>query len=240
MAIATLTALHDTAIKKSTEQSSKLPDTEKKIYKAGETISIDKVESAPNGHLKVTLSFGAGVWYIFEKDWSPIPESMDPVESNSKVPEQAVQIITEFEGFVPHVYNDGVGVATIGIGTTRYPNGKPVRFGDPNITLETAQSYLSHDLENTVNHLAASIPHWNEMNDNQRSALISFAYNLGDYFYGNPGFNSITSALRDKRWNDVPKVLELYSNPGSNVHEGLLRRRKAEGELWQGKGKFAK
>jgi hypothetical protein len=59
------------------------------------------VESAPNGHLKVTLSFGAGVWYIFEKDWSPIPESMDRVESNSKVPEQAVEIITEFEGFVP-------------------------------------------------------------------------------------------------------------------------------------------
>ncbi|MFM7474733.1 MAG: hypothetical protein ACKO2T_03060 [Microcystis aeruginosa] len=123
MAIATLTALHDTAIKKSTEQSSKLPDTEKKIYKAGQTISIDRVESAPNGHLKVTLSSGAGVWYIFEKDWSPIPESQDRVESNSKVPEQAVQIITEFEGFVPHVYDDGVGVATIGIGTTRYPNG---------------------------------------------------------------------------------------------------------------------
>ena len=32
MAIATLTALHDTAIKKSTEQSSKLPDTEKKRF----------------------------------------------------------------------------------------------------------------------------------------------------------------------------------------------------------------
>lgn len=236
----TLTALHDTAIKKSTEQSSKLPITEKKLYKAGETIGLDRAESAPNGHLKVTLSAGAGVWYIFEKDWSPMPESPVSVESSDKVPEQAVGIVTEFEGFVPRVYNDGVGVATIGIGTTRYPNGRAVRFGDPNVTLATAQTYLSHDLETTINQLAASIPHWSEMNDNQRSALISFAYNLGDHFYGNPGFNSITSALRDKRWNDVPKVLELYSNPGSNVHEGLLRRRKAEGELWQGKGKFAK
>jgi GH24 family phage-related lysozyme (muramidase) len=157
-----------------------------------------------------------------------------------KVPNQAVLIVTEFEDFVKHVYNDGRGVATIGIGTTKYPNGRAVHFGDPDITLETAQTYLSNDLETTVNHLAALIPHWNEMNDNQQSALISFAYNLGWNFYGGGNFKSITSALRDKHWDDVPKVLELYSNPGSNVHEGLLRRRMAEAELWQGKGRFVK
>jgi hypothetical protein len=36
-------------------------------------------------------------------------------------------------------------------------------------------------------------------------------------------------------------VMELYSNPNDpKVHKGLLRRRKDEGELWQGKGRFAK
>ncbi len=161
--------------------------------------------------------------------------------SSGKVPNQAVQIVTEFEGFVDHVYDDGVGVATIGYGTTRYPDGRPVRFGDPNITKATAKIYLSHDLETTVNQLNSSIPHWDEMDDNRRSALISFAYNLGDHFYGGNNFGTITSTLRDNRWGDVPKAMELYSSPNDpKVHEGLLRRRQAEGELWQGKGRFAK
>ena len=162
-------------------------------------------------------------------------------ESSGKVPDQAVQIVTEFEGFVDHVYDDGVGVATIGYGTTRYPDGRRVRFGDPNITKATAKIYLSHDLETTVDQLDSSIPHWDEMDGNQRSALISFAYNLGDHFYDGDQFKTISSTLRDKRWGDVPQAMELYSNPNDpRVHPGLLRRRKAEGELWQGKGPFAK
>jgi GH24 family phage-related lysozyme (muramidase) len=162
-------------------------------------------------------------------------------ESSGKVPDQAVQIVTEFEGFVDHAYDDGVGVATIGYGTTRYPDGRRVRFGDPNITKATAKIYLFHDLETTVDQLDSSIPYWDEMDGNQRSALISFAYNLGDHFYGGDEFKTISSTLRVKRWGDVPKAMELYSNPNDpNVHPGLLRRRKAEGELWQGKGPFAK
>jgi GH24 family phage-related lysozyme (muramidase) len=174
----------------------------------------------------------------------PEPDSSPTIRSegsSGKVPDQAVAIVTEFEGFVDHVYDDGVGVATIGYGTTRYPDGRPVRFGDPNITKATAELYLSHDLETTVHQLSASIPHWNEMNSNQCSALISFAYNLGDHFFGGDGFQTITSTLRDKRWDNVPEVMELYSNPNDpEVHQGLLRRRKDEGDLWQGKGRFAK
>ena len=33
----------------------------------------------------------------------------------------------------------------------------------------------------------------------------------------------------------VPKTLEMYRNPGSNVEKGLLRRRIAEGTLWSKK-----
>lgn len=158
-----------------------------------------------------------------------------------EAPDQAVAIVIEFEGFVDHVYDDGVGVATIGYGTTRYPDGRRVQFGDPKITKETGKTFLSHDLEATVNQLTSSIPHWKEMDDNQRSALISFAYNLGDHFFGADKFTTISSALQNRRWENVPKVMELYSNPNDpKVHAGLLRRRRAEGELWQGKGPFAK
>ena len=78
-------------------------------------------------------------------------------------------------------------------------------------------------------------PYWNEMNENQQGTLLSFSYNLGANFYGSSDFNTITRVLREKKWNEVPKALELYRNPGTNVEKGLLRRRIAEGALWSKK-----
>jgi GH24 family phage-related lysozyme (muramidase) len=77
------------------------------------------------------------------------------------------------------------------------------------------------------------IPHWNEMSDGKRGALLSFAYNLGAGFYGGSNFNTITRVLKNKEWDKVPDALYLYRNPGSNVEAGLARRRKAEGESWK-------
>ena len=71
------------------------------------------------------------------------------------------------------------------------------------------------------------------MNSEMQGALLSFAYNLGANFYGSSGFNTITRVLKEKKWDEVPKALELYRNPGSTVEVGLLRRRKAEGALWK-------
>ena len=70
------------------------------------------------------------------------------------------------------------------------------------------------------------------MNDNQRGALLSFAYNLGAGFYGSGSFNTITNNLKQKNWKVIPETLKLYRNPGSSVEAGLLRRRVAEGKLW--------
>jgi lysozyme len=100
------------------------------------------------------------------------------------------------------------------------------------ITQQQADEYLMYDVEHRFLPALQKIPYWSEMNDNQRGALLSFAYNLGANFYGSGNFNTITRILKDQKWNDVPKVLEMYRNPGSNVEAGLLRRRKAEGKLW--------
>jgi GH24 family phage-related lysozyme (muramidase) len=70
------------------------------------------------------------------------------------------------------------------------------------------------------------------MNDNQRGALLCFAYNLGADFYGGPNFNTITRVLKNKQWDKVPDALYLYRDPGTNVEEGLKKRRIAEGKLW--------
>ena len=46
------------------------------------------------------------------------------------------------EGTVLVPYKDSVGVATIGTGTTVYPNGQKVKMTDPKITQKQATKYL--------------------------------------------------------------------------------------------------
>lgn len=146
----------------------------------------------------------------------------------------AVQLIKSFEGCHLEAYPDplhGWSVATIGYGTTRYPDGRKVERGDK-LTAVDAESLLRREAEQIATKLAATVPHWREMTTPQRCALVSFAYNLGAGFYGAAGFETITARLRDKEWSRVPEAMLLYRNPGTSVEAGLRRRREAEGNLW--------
>jgi GH24 family phage-related lysozyme (muramidase) len=146
-----------------------------------------------------------------------------------------IKLIKEFEGCHLNAYPDpltGGLPITIGWGSTKDFNGQPFKMGRK-ITQEYADRLLIFDIEQRFLPHLQKIPYWSEMNDNQRGALLSFAYNLGAGFYGSSNFNTITRTLKERRWNDMPKVLEMYRNPGTKVEAGLLRRRKAEGKLWR-------
>ena len=146
----------------------------------------------------------------------------------------AIALIKEFEGVHLSAYPDplsGDEPWTIGYGTTRYSGGVPVKRGD-RITIIEADMLLRLEVDRIAEKLRASVPFWKEMDDNQKSALVSFAYNLGSGFYGSGGFETISRCLKEKNWAGVPAALELYRNPGTNVEAGLLRRRKAEGKCW--------
>ena len=120
---------------------------------------------------------------------------------------------------------------TIGWGSTKDFDGTPFKIGRT-ITQKYADTLLDFDLKNRFLPSLSKIPYWGEMNDYQRGALLSFAYNLGAGFYGSSNFNTITRVLKNKEWDDVPNALYLYRNPGTRVEAGLARRRKAEGDLW--------
>ena len=135
-----------------------------------------------------------------------------------------------------HAYPDPLSGGlpyTIGYGSTKDVDGSPFELGDK-ITREKAEPLLTQQLKyNYLAVLEKTIPYWDEMNDNQHGALLSFAYNLGANFYGSPDFNTISRVLKEKEWSKVPDALYLYRNPGTNVEAGLARRRIAEGELWE-------
>lgn len=153
---------------------------------------------------------------------------------SSSIPKQALEIIKEFEGFSSKAYYDPHTKSlpiTIGYGSTRKLDGTPFYIGET-ITKEEGEKLLIYQLNKEFIPSLQKIPYWNEMNGEMKSALISFAYNLGANFYGTSGFNAITKVLKEKKWNEVPGVLELYRNPGSSVEAGLRRRRIAEGKMW--------
>jgi len=139
-----------------------------------------------------------------------------------------------FEGCHLNAYPDPLTKGppiTIGWGSTKDFDGTPFKMRRI-ITQKYADTLLEFDLKNRFLPLLQKIPHWREMNENQRGALLCFAYNLGADFYGNPDFNTITRVLKNKEWSKVPDALYLYRNPGTNVEAGLARRRTAEGQLW--------
>lgn len=166
-----------------------------------------------------------------------------PKSETGALPAAGVELIKQFEGIhelrsdgMVHAYPDPLSGGlpyTIGYGSTKDIDGSPFELGDK-ITPEKAEMLLIQQLKyNYLATLERTIPFWDLMNDNQHGALLSFAYNLGANFYNNPNFTTISKILKNREWQKVPDALFLYRNPGTNVEEGLARRRIAEGDLWE-------
>lgn len=153
---------------------------------------------------------------------------------SENLPKAGIELIKRFEGCKLTAYPDpasGGDPWTIGWGSTKRLNGQPFRKGDT-ITQAQADTLLEDSIRQVYLPALEKIPHFAEMSQEQVGALLSFAYNLGANFYGSSGFTTISRHLRNKDWDAVPDALLLYRNPGSNVEEGLRRRRVAEGALW--------
>ncbi len=154
------------------------------------------------------------------------------------LPPEVAQLNHHYEGCRLQAYPDprtGGEPITIGWGSTFYQDGSPVRLGDV-ITQEQADAlYAFNCHEKFWKVLEATIPFWSEMNDHQRAALCSFAYNNGAYFHGDGHHDTLDRHLRERRWEAVPGALMMYRNPGETVEVGLGRRRRAEGLVWTGR-----
>ena len=143
----------------------------------------------------------------------------------------ALKLIQVFEACHLDAYLCPANRWTIGWGNTRYQDGRAVKQGDSINRIE-ADMMLRQEVDRIAVKLAKDVPGWREMTDDQRSALVSFAYNLGAGFYDAVGFETISKRLKEKDWGKVPEAMMLYRNPGSNFEAGLKRRREAEGKLW--------
>jgi len=143
-----------------------------------------------------------------------------------KVNENGIALICEFEGCRTQAYQDPVGVWTIGYGHTSMAGSPEVACGLA-ISAEEARTILCRDLEVFSSRVRASIR--TLLNDNQFSALVSFAFNVG---LGNFRESSVLTAVNSGDFESVPRRLALWVKAGGKTLPGLIRRRAAEGALF--------
>ena len=140
----------------------------------------------------------------------------------TKISRKGLDLICGFEGLELQAYDDGVGVCTIGYGTTIYPHGQPIRYGD-RCTIEQAKDYMQHDLrkfESAVNQ-AVTIT----LTQNQFDALVSLSYNIGTGAFKN---STLLKLLNSGDYIAASHQFDVWIKAGGNTVQGLVNRRAVE------------
>ena len=146
----------------------------------------------------------------------------------TKIGAKGLNLIKEFEGLKFKPYQDVIGIWTIGIGTTVYPNGQKVNQSDPQINEIVSLLYLTHDLEYFCKQVDAYTT--DAVNQSQFDALVSFGYNCG---VGNLKSSTLLKKVNINP-NDPTIAAEFlkWNRAGGKVVSGLTRRRQAESDLY--------
>ena len=142
-----------------------------------------------------------------------------------KTNEAGLSLIKSFEGLRLKAYKCPAGVWTIGYGHT----GKDVKPGMI-ITEEQAEEYLRQDLERFEKGVDDLVEV--DINENQYSALVSLAYNIG---LGNFKKSTLLKLINKGNQNELEAVHSQFKRwvwAGSQILPGLQRRREAEFKLY--------
>ena len=143
---------------------------------------------------------------------------------------KCVELVKKFEGLSLKAYPDpatGGEPITIGYGSTRYANGDKVKLGEI-VTMQEAERLLVNDLERRCKAIIGWLPE--QINQNQIDAVVSFAYNCGVGAFEK-------STLRKMIWDkpNDPAIREQFMKwvrGGGKIMPGLVKRRKAEADLY--------
>lgn len=141
-----------------------------------------------------------------------------------KLNDAGLDLIKSFESLRLEAYPDpGTGGEpwTIGYGHTG-----GVKEGDT-CTEDEANQYLQTDLQKFCDGVCNLLTI--NLNDNQFSALVSFAYNCGLH---NLKISELLKEINDSNFNHITVNFEAWDHAGGRVMGGLLRRRHAEANLF--------
>lgn len=135
--------------------------------------------------------------------------------------DNGLAFLTKEEGVMLTPYLDSVGIPTIGIGMTYYPDtGKRVTMSDPKLTVDQVQEYFKtivQPYETAVWSVTRD-----DISQNQFNALVSLCYNIGVN-----AFKKSTVVKRVNTGGDITGAFLMWTNP-----KALTGRRKREIKLY--------
>ena len=117
-----------------------------------------------------------------------------------------IEQIKEDEGFVGSVYNDSLGVPTIGYGT-KLPLSK-----------DEAELLLQHRFDKMRDELVLKVEYFSELPAGVKSVLLNMAYNLG--VNGLSKFKKMWKALEVRNYKEAAKEMvdsKWYRQVGSRA-----------------------
>lgn len=161
--------------------------------------------------------------------------SLEAVAAEANVPVSCIRVIRKWEGCLKKVGADSFGpylcpahVATIGIGTTVWPDGKRVRLTDAPISSEHAEEVLAFDIgRRYAPAVDRAFTKWRH--GNERAACISFTYNVGTSGFSN---STLVFLLRRGQYDRAANEFLKWVNGGGRRLQGLVNRRNDERRLF--------
>lgn len=155
---------------------------------------------------------------------SPGPSAAVPVADVLAI---ALPLIARWEGLRLRPYLCSAGVATIGIGSTRYLDGRPVRLTDPAITAEHAHILARQQV--CGDYLPAVLSLCPGLDTPQRiAAVTSWAYNLGT---GALRASTMRKRINAQDWPGAARECLRWDRAAGRQVRGLTIRRQAEAAL---------
>jgi lysozyme len=144
-----------------------------------------------------------------------------------KIGYEGLKLIKKFEGCKLLSYKCPAGVWTIGIGSTRYADGTPVKANQALPNEAAAIQLLTKTIapyEHSVNTIGETFT------QNEYDALVSLCYNIGS---GNFISSTLVKMLKaNEPKAEVAKQFLRWDKAGGKPLAGLTRRRNAEAELF--------
>jgi len=144
-----------------------------------------------------------------------------------KINQAGKDLIKNFEGCKLKAYQCSALHWTLGWGLTFYPDGTKVKQGDV-ITQERADELFDYILEDFINKVRPLIK--KDITENNFSALVSFAYNVG---VGNLKNSTLLKKVNTNPSDETIRAEFMkWVRAGGKELAGLKRRRKAEADLY--------
>jgi len=141
-----------------------------------------------------------------------------------KISQNGLELIKHFEGCELEAYKCAAGVWTIGYGHIK------TAVEGMTISQSYADELLDGEIVEYEDYVNAAVTA--PLSQDQFDALVSWTFNLGN---GNLNASTMLKVLNRGEYEEVPAQMKRWNKAGGKVLEGLIRRREAEANLFEGK-----